>query len=206
MLVNKLTALSPEARTGSEVWKGWYPDVHWEQRVGDLSAPRPCPTPTPPCVRALTAHAEQRHGRGAGEPPPRPLSFQQVPRLLPQSAPRLWPLFMVPVAGSALPLPRTRSNSHRLRGFSITGSPGRQAGYWARQHGAIAGRKERAGLPPSTPPHRDPSGRRTAPPVAPRLPANQLTPSPPAPPPHQHVGGGASRCLPSVPERRRRRR
>lgn len=141
--------MSPEARTGSlgKVVTG-----------RPLEACRdPSATPGPPAVRALTTHAEQRHGRGAGKPRPRrrtrplPLSFQQVPRLLPLSAPRVWPLLMVHVAGSVLPLPRTRSNSHRLSGFPIVISTGRQAGDWARHRGAIAGKQERSELPPSTP-------------------------------------------------------
>lgn len=117
----------------------------------------PLSDPRPPAVRALTTHAEQRHGRGAGRRPPRrrtrplPLSFQQVPRLLSLSAPQVWPLLMVHVAGSVLPLPRTRSNSHRLRGFPIVISAGRQAGDWARHRGAIAGKQEQSGPPPSTP-------------------------------------------------------
>ena len=78
--------------------------------------------------------------RRAPAPPPLPLSSKQVPRQFPLLTPRVSPLLMVPVAGSVPPLRLTRSNFHRLSGLPIVGTTGRQAGDWARHHGAIAGR------------------------------------------------------------------
>nr|CAI9698410.1 unnamed protein product [Rangifer tarandus platyrhynchus] len=52
---------------------------------------------------------------------------------------------MVPVAGSVPPLRLTLSNLHRLRGLPVAVTTGRQAGDWARHHGAIAGRSPRLG-------------------------------------------------------------
>lgn len=72
-----------------------------------------------------------------------------------------------------------RSGSHCLSGLSTAVSAGRQAGPWAQHLGAIAGKRERPG--PSLRSARD---RASA-----SLPANQLTPSPPTPPP-RGVGGG----------------
>lgn len=120
--------------------------------------PRPNPPPSLCTHHARRAATWPRSRRASAAPPPRrrtrplPLSFQQVPRLLPLSAPRVWPLLMVPVASSVLPLPRTNSSSHRLRELPIAVSTGPQAEHWARQRGAIAERQERPGLPPSTPP------------------------------------------------------
>lgn len=120
--------------------------------------PRPNPPPSPCTHHARRAATWPRSRRASAAPPPRrrtrplPLSFQQVPRLLPLSAPRVWPLLMVPVASSVLPLPRTNSSSHPLRELPIAVSTGPQAEHWARQRGAIAERQERPGLPPSTPP------------------------------------------------------
>lgn len=105
---------------------------------------------------------------------------------------------MVPVAGSVLLLPRTSSNSHRLRGLPIIVSTGRQAVYWARHHGAIAERKERPGLPPpSTPPGiraaawMEPT--RGAPPPSQSAHAQSTDPAP-----LRDVGGGVSLGFPSV--------
>lgn len=158
---------------------------------------RPPPYPSQP---PESAHSPRTHSSDMAEvpanrrAPPHPLSFQQVLRLLPLSAPRVWPLLMVPVAGSALLLPRTRSNSHRLRRFPITVSTSQQAGYWARQHGAIAGRKERLGLPPSTPPGIRASAwteaTRGAPPPSQSTHAQSTDPAPFLLP--KHVGGGVS--------------
>lgn len=166
---------------------------------GGLSATPALPIPTPR-VRALTTHAQQRHGRGAGEPP-----RAAAPSLLSAgaaAAPAIGPTGLAAPhgprsAGSVLLLPRTRSNSHRLRRFPITVSTSQQAGYWARQHGAIAGRKERLGLPPSTPPGIRASAwteaTRGAPPPSQSTHAQSTDPAPCLLP--EHVGGGVSLCF-----------
>lgn len=118
----------------------------------------PTPQPSQLTHRARRAATWPRRRRTDAAPQPRrrtrplPLCSQQVPRLLPLSAPRIRPLLMVPVAGSVPPLIRTRSNFHRRSGLGIGVSTGRQAGNWARHRGAIAGRQEPLGFPPFTPP------------------------------------------------------
>lgn len=118
---------------------------------------RPPLHPSPRTHRAHRAATWPRRRRASAAPQPRscagplPLSSQQVQQLFPLSTPRVSPLLMVSFAGSLPPLPRTRSNFHRLSGLPIVVSTGRQAGDWARHRGAIAERKERPGHPPLTP-------------------------------------------------------
>lgn len=106
----------------------------------------PASRPSPRTHRARRAVTWPRRRQASTAPQPRrgagplPLSAQQVPRLLPLPALRVWRLLMVPIAGSVPPLPRTRPKSHRLSDLRVAVSTDWQAGDWARHRDAIAGR------------------------------------------------------------------
>lgn len=112
-----------------------------------------------PAGRALTTHAEQRHGRGADQPPPH---LSRSPR---RAAPSFLsagaaPPRAVRLAGPAAthgarrrprsPLPRSRPGSHgrseKRKGLRLR----RPTEDWARPRGAIAAKRERPELPPVT--------------------------------------------------------
>lgn len=112
-----------------------------------------------PAGRALTTHAEQRHGRDADQPPPH-LSLSQrraAPSFLSAGAA---PPRAIRLAGPAAthgpgrrprsPLPRSRPGSHGRREQRKELRLGRQTGDWARPRGAIATKRERLKIPPVT--------------------------------------------------------
>lgn len=148
-----------------------------------------------PAGRALTTHAEQRHGRGADQPPPH---LSRSPRraapsfLLAGAAPPRAVCLAGPAATHGArrrprsPLPRSRPGSHgrseQRKGLRLR----RPTEDWARPRGAIAEKRERPELPPVTR-----AGIRARVWARPSLratpPANPLAPSLPTTPPQERV-------------------
>lgn len=113
-----------------------------------------------PAGRALTTHAEQRHGRGADQPPP------HLSRARSRAAPSFLSAGAAPPSAVRLaspaaphgprrpprsPLPRSCPGSHGWSERRKEMRLRRQTGNWARPRGAIAAKRERPELPPLTP-------------------------------------------------------
>lgn len=183
----------------------WGTDAKWslEKAVtrrplearGDSSAPS-APSPqsahSPRTQSSDMAEAPASLHRAPAAPP-----HPAVPSFLSAGAaavPALGPTGLAaphgPVAGSFPPLLWTRSNFHHRSWLLIAVNTNNQAGYWARQRGAIARKQDWPGLPPLTPPGIQASAWTEptcgAPPPSQSTHAQSADPAPP----HWHVGGG----------------